>query len=84
MSKSAAPALQPGASPHGAPPAPSDLDCWEQVHLRDVGLGHLVPINRVSLSLIFALVGGIVARAFAARTKAAARAETPPEPRGSR
>ncbi len=78
------PASQPGASPHGVLPATSNLDYWERVQLRDVRLGHFVPIGRVSLSLIFALVGGIVARAFAARTKAAARAETPPDPRGSR
>lgn len=54
-------------------------DAMDQMATRSVKLGNFVQIGRSLITLIFALLGGFIARTFADRTESARREQLRPE-----
>ena len=72
---------RPGALARAIPPPVNSL-YFDMARKCDIKLGNFVQIARLSLTLVFALVGGVVGRAFAARTEAAHRRSADQAARG--
>jgi hypothetical protein len=70
--------------PAGARMPPPGFDYFNAAQQREMKLGNFVEIGRMALSLLFGMVGGLVARSMAARGERTGRAAEVPAPASPR